>query len=236
MSRSSRDCRRERRNSEKIEQKQQKDFYTLHPKNKNQSLLYEYIEEKKIILATGSAGTGKTLSCLYKAYELLQKGEFDQILYTRPIVDFRGEKGLGYLPGTIEEKVSPLLGAVKDNLSVFMSSGKAEYVLNKKIIDFAPLETLRGRSLRNTFMICDEFQNADNHAVLTTLSRMDATSKIAIIGDLKQKDRLDNSYDGLSEAVRRLGDLPFVGVVEFTNNDICRSGILKTIFSRYQDI
>ena len=155
------------RNKAKTQNKSHTELVRLFAKTENQQRLIDSIAKYPITLCQGAAGVGKTLIALHEAYWLFDKGKISKILYVKPIVDFSEQKSLGFLPGTIDEKVAPLLYPVIDNLSVFMSDAKAKYVIDKKIIEFVPLEFLRGRSLRDTVVIGDEFQNANPHCFLT---------------------------------------------------------------------
>lgn len=219
------------RNKAKIQNRAHTELVRLFAKTENQQRLIDSIAKYPITLCQGAAGVGKTLIALHEAYWLFDKGKISKILYVKPIVDFSEQKSLGFLPGTIDEKVAPLLYPVIDNLSVFMSDAKAKYVIDKKIIEFVPLEFLRGRSLRDTVIIGDEFQNANPHCFLTLISRIEESSKAILLGDSCQKDA--GSVDGLQDAFKRLANCPYVGRVNFTSDDITRSSFLKDVIRRY---
>jgi phosphate starvation-inducible protein PhoH len=211
---------------------------SIHPYNDNQKLALDYLRTKDLTILTGPPGTSKTLLSVYIACEKLQKRQIDKIYYIKPIVDTPGEKGIGYLPGSDMEKLAPHLASLRDSLSVFMAKGKADYLIDKKIIEFLPIEHLRGRSLHRCMIIADEMQNATPHSVLTILSRLGDHSSISLLGDIIQRD-LSSRFgkDGLSEAKYRLSHLnEFVGCVEFSIKDIVRSEFVKNVIIAYSDL
>ncbi len=211
---------------------------TVHPMNESQREALDHLRHKTLTILTGPPGTAKTLLSVFIACEKLQKRQIDKIYYIKPIVDTPGEKGIGYLPGTESEKLEPHIASLRDALSVFMVKGKADYLIDKKIIEFLPIEHLRGRSLHRCMIIADEMQNATSHSVLTILSRLGDHSTIALLGDVIQRD-LANRYgkDGLSDAAARLSHLDgFVGHVEFGMDDIVRSEFVREVIKSYRDL
>jgi phosphate starvation-inducible PhoH-like protein len=204
----------------------------LFPKTKNQERLIRSISQNHITIASGLAGCGKTLLALHEAVWLLEKGKIDQILYTKPTVNFHEQKGLGFLPGSVDEKVLPLLFPVLDNLDVFVQPGKVKYLLDKKQIQFQLLEYVRGRSLRNCFVICDEFQNVSKAGAITMISRIEESSKLVMVGDPMQSD-IKLRDNALSDAIFRLRGADSVGIVEFQRSDIVRSAFLADVIARY---
>jgi phosphate starvation-inducible PhoH-like protein len=206
----------------------------IQPKTKNQARLIESIRDNHVTIAAAKSGCGKTLIALYEAVCMMEKGLIDQILYTKPIVEFREQRSLGFMPGDENEKTLPLLAPVFDNLEVFMSSGKSNYLIEKGKIKYQPLEFIRGRSLRNTVIIFDESQNASIHCALSIISRIEESSKVIMLGDPQQRDIL-LPQNALSDALVRLRGAESVGVVEFTPKDIIRSAFLKEVLTRYDD-
>lgn len=209
----------------------------LFARNFAQEDALESLRNKTLSILIGPPGTAKTLLSIYVAIELLENRQIDKIYYVKPIVDIVGEQGLGFLPGDLKEKIAPHVAPLKDALSVFMAPSKADYYLEKKVIEFAPIEHLRGRSLNNCFIIADEMQNAIPSSVLTILTRLGSNSKVSLIGDRVQRD-LGNKFglDGLSDASSRLSDLSDVGVVHFGMEDICRSGFVRSVIYKYADL
>lgn len=207
----------------------------LQPMNTNQQIALESLRNQTLTILTGPPGTAKTLLSVYVACERLQRRLIDKIYYIKPIVDTPGEKGIGYLPGTEMEKLEPHIASLRDSLAVFMAKGKADYLIDKKTIEFLPIEHLRGRSLNRCAIIADEMQNATAHSVLTILTRVGENTTVALIGDAIQRD-LANRFgkDGLSDAKRRLESL--AGCVEFGFDDIVRSEFVRGVIQAYSDL
>lgn len=194
----------------------------------------ESIRENPITVVNGASGVGKSCIALHEAVHMMQDREIDKILYIKPNVDFgRYERGIGFLKGEMDEKLQPLLYPVIDNLGVFCTPGKAQYMLDKKKIEVGLLEYLRGRSLRRTFVLLDECQNISPHGLLTVITRLGHDSKLVAIGDTMQCD-IGLKENALSDAMVRLKGLPEVGIVEFKPEDIVRNGYLHKIIHRYQ--
>lgn len=209
----------------------------IMPMNPAQVDAMKYLRTKTLSVLTGPPGTAKTLLSVYIACEKLQKREIEKIYYVKPIVSVPGEQGIGFLPGNLDEKVAPHISPLRDSLSVFMPKGKADYLIEKKIVEFMPLEHLRGRSLHRCMIIADEMQNATTHSVMTVLTRLGDSSSIALLGDVVQRD-LANRFggDGLSDALSRLRALDEVGHVDFGFGDIVRSGFVKSVIKAYGDL
>lgn len=209
----------------------------LLPMNPSQVDALRYLNTKPLSILTGPPGTAKTLLSVYVACNKLNRREIEKIYYVKPIVDVEGEKGIGFLPGTLEEKIAPDIAPVRDSLSVFMPKGKADYLIDKKIIEFLPLDHLRGRSLHRCMIIADEMQNATTRSILTILTRLGEGSSVAVLGDVVQRD-LANRFgkDGLSDSLNRLKHLPDVGHVEFRFDDIVRSKFVKSVIMAYSDL
>jgi phosphate starvation-inducible protein PhoH len=120
---------------------------TIHPMNESQREALDHLRHKTLTILTGPPGTAKTLLSVFIACEKLQRRQIDKIYYIKPIVDTPGEKGIGYLPGTEADKLAPHVESLRDSLSVFMVKGKGDYLIDKKIIEFLPIEHLRGALL-----------------------------------------------------------------------------------------
>lgn len=227
---------------EKVEQSQEllhsfEQYKPLTPLNKNQESALVSLRNNTLSILTGPPGTAKTLLSTFVACELLQRRQIEKIYYVKPVVKVKGEAGLGFLPGDLGEKIEPHIAPLKDSLNVFMSRGKSEYLLSKKIIEFMPIEHLRGRSLDRAFIIADEMQNATTESVMTILTRAGHSTKIALLGDVVQRDLEDRfGKDGLSDAARRLGKLSSVGHVEFQFADVVRSEFVKQVIRAYSDL
>lgn len=210
---------------------------TIVPRNPQQVEALKYLRTKTLTFLTGPPGTSKTLLSVYAACEKLKLRTIDKIYYVKPVVDVPGEKGLGFLPGTLSDKITPHIAPIRDALSVFMPPGKVEYVLAKQQIEFMPIEHLRGRSLNRCAIIADEMQNATSHSVMTILSRLGENSSMAILGDVAQRDLAGRfGKDGLSDAIYRLKNFDQVGHVNFSFGNIERSDFVKQVIQAYSDL
>lgn len=212
------------------------DILSFVPKNEAQRVFWDAMYEKTVVLAHGCAGTGKTLLGLW--FGLLEVSDrfYDKVVYVRSDVGVENQRGRGAVKGDLSEKMAPLLYPVMDNLSVITKSqGAADYLLKRGVIEPVLLEDIRGRSLNRSFILVDECQNFTREQLKTVLTRVGAESKIVLVGDTSQIDlevfRRDN---GLVDAIRRLGHLDEVGVVEFTSRDIVRNGVLANIIREYE--
>lgn len=213
------------------------EFTPLVPRNPKQVEALHFLRTKPLSLLIGPPGTSKTLLSLFVGCEKLKNRHIDKIYYVKPIVDVPGERGLGFLPGDLSEKVEPHVAPVRDSLSVFLAKSKIDYMLAKKQIEFMPIDHLRGRSLHRCMIVADEMQNATTHSVMTILSRLGENSTMAILGDVVQRDLAQRfGNDGLSDAVKRLRNLDEVGLVEFGFEHIERSAFVKEVIKAYADL
>ena len=213
------------------------DLVPFYGKTDRQEDLWECISRNIVTIAVGPAGTGKTLVSLWWGMEHISRGQYSKIYYLRSDVGCAHQRGRGALPGTMEEKMAPLVMPVHDNLSVMMRSpGAAEYLLNKKIIEPILLEDVRGRSLNEAIIIFDEAQNATPDQCKTVLSRVGEDSKVIITGDTRQIDlEVFTRHNGLLDAYQRLSGLDNVGRIQFNHEDIVRNSVIGKILQRYDD-
>jgi phosphate starvation-inducible PhoH-like protein len=212
------------------------DIIPFTPKTEKQNELWEKLSRNTVTVVTGPAGVGKTLTILWFALQRLSLGHYEKIYYVRSDVGVEFQRGRGALPGTMEEKMAPLIGPVCDNLPLMTRSpGAADYLLSKKIVHPILLEDVRGRSFNNCFVIFDEAQNATPDQVKTVISRVGEKSKIALTGDTRQIDlRVFDSRNGLVDAYNRLQGIVGVGRLQFSHEDIVRNGILADILLAYE--
>lgn len=188
------------------------------------------IQSSIITFGIGPAGTGKTYIATCMAADAIRAKQVSKILITRPAVE-AGEE-LGFLPGTLEEKFDPYFRPVRDILAKRLGPAKFEYMVKHKQIEALPLAYMRGHTFDNCFVLFDEAQNASVAQMKLFLTRIGNYSKVVINGDLRQRDLPDAR--GLEDAIARLQDINGVSVVEFTREDIVRSGIAQKIVEAYE--
>lgn len=213
------------------------DLMPFIPRTDRQEELWTCLNKNTVTIAVGPSGVGKTLVALHWGLSSIRVNQIDKIYYLRSDVGVMHQRGRGALPGTMEEKMAPLVGPVFDNLSVIMRShGAAEYLVNKKIVEPILLEDVRGRSLSNCLIIFDEAQNAMPDQCKTVLSRVGENAKVILTGDTRQID-LDvfQSNSGLIDAYQRLSGLDQVGHVRFTIDDIVRNSVIAHVLRRYEE-
>jgi phosphate starvation-inducible PhoH-like protein len=203
----------------------------LEPKNEIQARYIHSIDDNVLTIGTGPAGTGKTYVCATKAAQALLAKKVDKIVLTRPAVE-AGEN-LGFLPGELEEKYEPYLVPFRDVLTEALGRTHLEYCLKNGKIEPAPLAFMRGRTFKNCFVILDEAQNVTPTQMKMFLTRVGENCTVIVNGDLKQKDIAGPS--GLQDAINRLVDVRRVGWVEFTTEDIFRSGFVQDVVEAYND-
>jgi phosphate starvation-inducible PhoH-like protein len=201
----------------------------LKPLTDNQRLYDASIRANIITFGMGPAGTGKTWWAAARAAEAIRDGETKKIVITRPAVE-AGE-ALGFLPGELDEKFEPYFRPVRDVFEEILGSGHLDYLLKTEQIEVRPLAYLRGASLKSSWIILDEAQNTTPKQMQLFLTRIGDGNTVVINGDLDQQDISGRS--GLGDAIRRLKRVGRVGVVEFTTDDIVRSGICKEIVIAY---
>jgi len=213
------------------------DVLPFYSKTDSQENLWNSLNRNTVTIAVGPAGVGKTIVALWWGLQAIKENKIQKIYYLRSDVGCAHQRGRGALPGTMEEKMAPLVGPVYDNLVVMTrSQGASEYLLSKKTIEPILLEDVRGRSFNDCLIIFDEAQNSLPGNVKTALSRVGENAKIIVTGDTRQID-LDvfRSDNGLLDSYLRLANIPSVGRVQFTKEDIVRNGVIADILSAYED-
>jgi phosphate starvation-inducible PhoH-like protein len=207
----------------------------LKPKTPKQKELLKAIHENQIVFVKGAAGTGKTLIALKAAVEIIKKdtNSINTILLTKPIVE-AGES-IGFLPGGIHEKTDPYMESFISNMGLIIGKASTKNFLDNKVMESNPLPFMRGDTFRNSIAILDEAQNTTITGLKLFLSRVGGDSKLVIIGDSDQTDLIlkGDAEHGLSDAFKRFKGLDGVAFVEFTEDDIVRSEILKHLMKRY---
>lgn len=203
---------------------------TLKPKTRNQSDYIRSMSESDITFCVGPAGSGKTAVAVGLACEYLLAGTIEKILITRPVVE--SGRGLGYLPGTLTEKIYPYLVPTIEEMKLYLNNDTFNMYKNQNNIELCPLEYMRGRNFHNTFMILDEAQNATYEQIKMFLTRIGMGSKAVINGDVTQTDLNEWSDGGLDDCIDRLKDVNGVSICELTSEDIVRNKIIAQIIAR----
>ena len=188
--------------------------------------------QNDITFCYGPAGTSKTFTACYIALELLKKKEITKIILCKPIQE-AGEK-LGFLPGTIDEKVDPYMKSYKSNIEKIVGWNRTEELFAAGVIEFQPLAYMRGDTYDNSLMILDEAQNADFRQLMLFITRMGKNTKVIVAGDVSQHDIAKNKVS-LPSFIEMLKGIKGVGKHIFTDKDIVRAKILQDIVKRYDD-
>lgn len=199
----------------------------LEAKTENQRNYIRSIIENDVTFCTGPSGTGKSFIAAGIAASRLLKDEVDTIIVTRPLVCTG--KDIGSLPGELNDKIKPYLAPMEENLKYFLGRDKFGLYFNTRRIRFEPLETMRGATFHNSYMILDEAQNCTMEQIKMFITRMGEHSKVIINGDTKQTDLYRDS--GLYYCLEKLNNLQGVGICSLGYNDIQRNGILGRILN-----
>ncbi|WP_319449126.1 MULTISPECIES: PhoH family protein [unclassified Mycobacterium] len=204
---------------------------TIRPKTLNQKRYVDAIDAHTVVFGIGPAGTGKTYLAMAKAVSALQSKKVDRIILTRPAVE-AGER-LGFLPGTLSEKIDPYLRPLYDALHDMMDSELIPKLMSAGVIEVAPLAYMRGRTLNNAFIILDEAQNTTAEQMKMFLTRLGFGSKIVVTGDITQVDLPGGATSGLRSAVRVLDGIDDIHVSELTSADVVRHRLVSEIVDAY---
>ena len=201
-------------------------------KNLSQRRYIELMRTCDVVLSLGPAGTGKTYLAMAIAIAALNRHEVSRVILTRPAVE-AGEK-LGFLPGTMAEKVNPYLRPLYDALSDMMPFEKASRLMERGVIEVAPLAFMRGRTLNDAFVILDEAQNTTSEQMKMFLTRLGFDSKAVVTGDITQIDLPTEKRSGLVEAAEVLQGVDGIGFMRFTEGDIVRHPLVQSIVRAYE--
>ena len=203
------------------------------PRSEKQKNYVRALKEKEIIISAGPAGTGKTFLAVAVALTMLLEKKIERIILSRPAVE-AGER-LGFLPGDMREKVDPYLRPLYDSLYDLLDFEKIQKKIEVGDIEIAPLAFMRGRTLKNSFAILDEAQNATDTQIKMFLTRIGENSKIVINGDPSQIDLPNKSLSGLNRSKKLLGHLKEISVVDFDHNDVVRHPLVSKIVKAYSE-
>ena len=215
---------------------QKKQTVQLLPRNRHQEnyILKLLDEQKSILFAIGPAGTGKTMLAVQAAVKKFKEGQIDKIIVTRPAVSV--DEDLGFLPGTLEQKMAPWTRPIFDVLREYFDARQIEGMIEEGIIEIAPLAYMRGRTFKDAYIIADEMQNATPNQMKMLLTRLGENSEMVVTGDLAQADRLKDN--GLLDFINHLesrGNNKHLDVVRFEQGDIERHDAVKEVLKVYGD-
>ena len=203
------------------------------PRSEGQKKYVKALKEKDIIISAGPAGTGKTFLAVAVALTMLLEKKIERIILSRPAVE-AGER-LGFLPGDMRDKVDPYLRPLYDSLYDLLDYEKIQKKIEIGDIEIAPLAFMRGRTLKNSFAILDEAQNATDTQIKMFLTRIGENSKIVINGDPSQIDLPNKGLSGLNRSKKLLGHLNEISVVDFDHKDVIRHPLVSKIVKAYSE-
>ena len=206
---------------------------SIIPRSEKQKEYVRALRQNEIIISAGPAGTGKTFLAVAVGLTMLLEKKIERIILSRPAVE-AGER-LGFLPGDMKEKVDPYLRPLYDSLYDLFHFEKIQRMIEIGDIEIAPLAFMRGRTLKNSFAILDEAQNATDTQIKMFLTRIGENSKIVINGDPSQIDLPNKSLSGLNRSKKLLGHLNEISVVDFDHTDVVRHPLVSKIVKAYTD-
>ena len=202
-------------------------------KNMTQKKYVEAIQKSDVVFGIGPAGTGKTFLAVVCAVAAFKKGEVSKIILTRPAVE-AGES-LGFLPGDLKEKVDPYLRPIYDSLYAILVQGNTDRLIERGVIEIAPLAYMRGRTLEEAFVILDEAQNTTDAQMKMFLTRLGFNSKMVVNGDVTQVDLPGKVHSGLITAMHILEGIDQIKFVEFSASDVVRHPVVAKIIKAYEE-
>ena len=217
-----------------VESGRQRNFgkKVLAPKSINQRRYLEAIERNDLVFGVGPAGTGKTYLAVAMAVSALMNKQVSRIILTRPAVE-AGER-LGFLPGTLQEKVDPYLRPLYDALYDMLDNDRVEKLLERNVIEVAPIAFMRGRTLNDSFIILDEAQNSTPEQMKMILTRQGFNSKMVVNGDITQIDLPSGKRSGLIHALDVLKGVEGISFVQFDERDVVRHSLVQRIVKAYE--
>ena len=204
---------------------------SIIPRSEKQKKYVRALRESEIVISAGPAGTGKTFLAVAVGLTMLLEKKIERIILSRPAVE-AGER-LGFLPGDMKEKVDPYLRPLYDSLYDLFHFEKIQRMIEVGDIEIAPLAFMRGRTLKNSFAILDEAQNATDTQIKMFLTRLGENSKIVVNGDPSQIDLQNNQMSGLDRSKKLLSHLKEISIVDFDHNDVVRHPLVSKIVRAY---
>jgi phosphate starvation-inducible PhoH-like protein len=206
---------------------------SITPKSLNQRRYVDAIERYDMVFGIGPSGTGKTYLAVAMAVDALLTKEVSRIILARPAVE-AGER-LGFLPGTLEEKINPYLRPLYDALYDVLDPDRVERYVEKSIIEIAPIAFMRGRTLNDAFVILDEAQNTTSEQMKMFLTRLGFNSKAVVTGDITQIDLPNGRRSGLVEAIDVVGKVSGISLIYFNERDVVRHNLVQRIIRAYEE-
>jgi phosphate starvation-inducible PhoH-like protein len=204
----------------------------VYPKTYNQNRYIKAIKNNDLTFSIGPAGTGKTFLAIAVSLQYLLKKRVERIVLTRPVVE-AGEK-LGFLPGDIQQKVNPYFRPLYDSLYHFIGFDKTSELIEKGIIEIAPLAYMRGRTINNAFIILDEGQNTSNAQMKMFLTRFGQYSKVVVTADISQIDLAEPKKSGILKAIRILKEIQGIKIITLNSTDVVRHELVQKIIEAYE--
>lgn len=204
----------------------------IRVKNMGQKRYVEAINKSDVVFGIGPAGTGKTFLAVVCAIAAFKKGEVSRIILTRPAVE-AGES-LGFLPGDLKEKVDPYLRPIYDSLYAILGTNTTDRLMERGVIEVAPLAYMRGRTLDDAFVILDEAQNTTDAQMKMFLTRLGFNSKMVVNGDMTQVDLPGRQHSGLIDARHILKNIDQIKFINFSANDVVRHPVVAKIITAYE--
>lgn len=205
---------------------------SIVPKNLNQKRYLNLFKDNEIVFGIGPAGTGKTYLATAWALKMLQEKKVERIILTRPAVE-AGEE-LGFLPGDLQEKLLPYLRPLYDAIYDMLGAEDTQKLMERQIIEIAPLAYMRGRTLQNAFVILDEAQNTTSEQMMMFLTRLGEGSRMAVTGDITQTDLPKRKKSGLKEALKVLENIGGIEQFYFKSCDVVRHPLVTRIVNAYE--
>ncbi len=204
----------------------------VRAKTFRQKQYIQALHKHDMIFCTGPAGTGKTFLAVVVAVQALLANQYEKLILTRPAVE-AGEK-LGFLPGDLQQKVNPYLRPLYDAINEFIDPEKVPSLMERGVIEVAPLAYMRGRTLNNAFVIVDEAQNTTTSQMKMVLTRLGFNSRMVITGDITQVDLPLHQESGLTMAIKILRHVEGIAFCEFSQKDVVRHALVQRIVNAYE--